>query len=137
MKALYKGKRVTVKDIVTVKNQYINNHKKLNKKLSSFGQNTQTEIQKAMEKAKQAAKEELKQEIWLENNPDFFDSYRTYLDEECCNKWSRNAPYTQCGNSSVHLLTESIRTIFFSGTHCLSLEQSSCQHGGLRSPSDP
>jgi hypothetical protein len=48
-------------------------HKKLNKKLSSFGQSTQTEIQKAMEKAKQAAKEELKQELWLENNPDFYD----------------------------------------------------------------
>ncbi len=48
-------------------------HKKLNKKLSSFGQNTQSEIQKAMEQAKRSAKEELKQELWLENNPDFFD----------------------------------------------------------------
>jgi hypothetical protein len=48
-------------------------HKKLNKKLSSFGQNTQSEIQKAMERTKQAAKEEVKQELWLENNPDFFD----------------------------------------------------------------
>lgn len=46
-------------------------HKKLNKKLASFGQNTQSEIQKAMEQAKAAAKDELKQEIWLENNPDF------------------------------------------------------------------
>jgi hypothetical protein len=47
-------------------------HKKLNKKLSSFGQNTQSEIQKAMEIAKQSAKEELKQEMFLENNPDFY-----------------------------------------------------------------
>ncbi len=47
-------------------------HKKLNKKLSSFGQTTHSEIQKAMETAKQAAKEELKQEIFLENNPDFY-----------------------------------------------------------------
>jgi hypothetical protein len=39
-------------------------HKKLNKKLSSFGQTTQSEIQKAMETAKQAAKEELKQEMF-------------------------------------------------------------------------
>lgn len=48
-------------------------HKKLNKTLSKFGQNTQSEIQKAMQMAKQTAKEELKQEMWLENNPDFYD----------------------------------------------------------------
>lgn len=48
-------------------------HKKLEKKLNKFGQNTQSEIQKAMEIAKKAAKEELKQEMWLENNPDFYD----------------------------------------------------------------
>lgn len=48
-------------------------HKKLEKKLNKFGQNTQGEIQKAMEIAKQAAKEEVKQEMWLENNPDFYD----------------------------------------------------------------
>lgn len=48
-------------------------HKKLNKTLNRFGQNTQSEIQKAMEMAKHAAKEELKQELWLENNPDFYD----------------------------------------------------------------
>jgi hypothetical protein len=48
-------------------------HKKLEKKLNKFGQNTQSEIQKAMEVAKQAAKEELKKEMWLENNPDFYD----------------------------------------------------------------
>jgi len=47
-------------------------HKKLNKKLSSFGQSTQSEIQKAMEQAKVAAKEELKQEMFLESNPDFY-----------------------------------------------------------------
>lgn len=48
-------------------------HKKLNKTLSKFGQNTQTEIQKAMEIAKKTAKEELKREMWLESNPDFYD----------------------------------------------------------------
>lgn len=48
-------------------------HKKLNKTLSKFGQNTQSEIQKAMETAKQKAKEELKQEMFLENRPDFYD----------------------------------------------------------------
>ena len=47
--------------------------KRLNKKLSKFGQATQTDIQRAMEQAKVAAKEELKQEMWLENNPDFYD----------------------------------------------------------------
>ena len=49
-------------------------HKRLNKKLSKFGQLTQSEIQKAMEFAKKTAKEELKQEMWLENNPDFHDT---------------------------------------------------------------
>ena len=48
-------------------------HRKLNKKLTQFGQNQQGEIQKAMEQAKHAAKEELKQEMWLENNPDFYE----------------------------------------------------------------
>lgn len=48
-------------------------HKKLEKKLNKFGQNTQSEIQKAMEIAKQTAKEELKKEMWLEKNPDFYD----------------------------------------------------------------
>lgn len=48
-------------------------HKKLNKKLSKFGENTHSEIQKGMELAKEKAKEELKQEMWLENNPDFYD----------------------------------------------------------------
>lgn len=47
-------------------------HKKLNKTLNKFGQNTQSEIQKAMQQAKEAAKEELKQELFLENNPDFY-----------------------------------------------------------------
>ncbi len=48
-------------------------HKRLEKKLSKFGQNQQYEIHKAMEMAKHAAKEELKQEMWLEQNPDFYD----------------------------------------------------------------
>lgn len=48
--------------------------RKLNRKLEKFGQSTQGEIQKAMEHAKHQAKEELKQELWLESNPDFFDT---------------------------------------------------------------
>lgn len=48
-------------------------HKKLDKKLAKFGQNTQSEIQKAMEVAKKSAKEELKREMWLDNNKDFYD----------------------------------------------------------------
>jgi hypothetical protein len=51
-------------------------HKRLNKKLSKFGENTQGEIQKAMEIAKHTAKEELRQELWLENNPDFYDTLK-------------------------------------------------------------
>ena len=52
---------------------YVDN-KKLDRKLSKFGENTQSEIQKAMEYAKNNAKEELRQEMWLENNPDFYDT---------------------------------------------------------------
>lgn len=48
--------------------------KRLSKTLNRFGQSTQSEIQKAMEQAKHAAKEELKQEMWLEQNPDFYDT---------------------------------------------------------------
>lgn len=48
--------------------------KKLEKKFQNFGQATQSEINKAMEMAKQKAKEELKQELWLEQNPDFYDT---------------------------------------------------------------
>ena len=47
--------------------------KKLNKKLASFGQNTQSEIQKAMEMAKETAKQEIRKESWMERNPDFYD----------------------------------------------------------------
>jgi len=61
-------------------------HKKLTKTLTKFGQNTQTEIQKGMEAAKQAAKEELKQEMWLENNPDFYDTLKH------AEKLAQNAP---------------------------------------------
>ena len=49
-------------------------HKKLNKTLSQYSQSTKSEIEKAMEVAKRAAKEELKQEMWLEQNPDFYDT---------------------------------------------------------------
>jgi len=51
-------------------------HRNLNKKLAKHGQATQSEIQKAMEQAKYSAKEELKQEMWLENNPDFYDTLK-------------------------------------------------------------
>lgn len=55
--------------------------KKLNKTLSKFGQNTQSDIHKAMEIAKQKAKEEIKQEMWLEGNPDFYDILQQYADK--------------------------------------------------------
>lgn len=48
-------------------------HKKLNKTLHKFGQQTQNDMQKAMEQAKFSAKEEIKREMWLENNPDFYE----------------------------------------------------------------
>jgi|ERR1700676_1095677 len=54
---------------------YVDN-KRLNKKLSKLGETTQTEIQKAMEYAKNNAKEELRQEMWIENNPDFYDTLK-------------------------------------------------------------
>jgi len=56
-------------------------HKKLNKTLSKFGQNTQSEIQKAMELAKHKAKEELKQEMFLDNNPDFYEILQKHADK--------------------------------------------------------
>jgi len=65
-------KQQTVDDDEDDSEPYVD-HKKLNKKLNKFGQNTQSEIHKAMDIAKQAAKDELKQEMWLENNPDFYD----------------------------------------------------------------
>jgi hypothetical protein len=51
-------------------------HKRLNKQLNKFGQNTKSEIQKAMEEAKRTAKEEVKREVWLEQNPDFYDTLK-------------------------------------------------------------
>lgn len=56
-------------------------HKKLNKTLSKFGQNTQSEIQKAMETAKHKAKEELKQEMWIESNPDFYEILQQHAEK--------------------------------------------------------
>ena len=52
-------------------------HKRLNKKLSKLGEITQSEIQKAMEHAKNNAKEELRQEMWIENNPDFYETLKS------------------------------------------------------------
>jgi len=60
--------------------------KRLAKKMNKFGQATQTEINKAMEQAKYAAKEELKQEMWLDNNPDFYDTL------QLAEKFAQEAP---------------------------------------------
>ncbi len=60
--------------------------KRLTKKMNKFGQATQTEINKAMEQAKYAAKEELKQEMWLDNNPDFYDTL------QLAEKFAQEAP---------------------------------------------
>ncbi len=54
--------------------------------MNKFGQATQTEINKAMEQAKYAAKEELKQEMWLDNNPDFYDTL------QLAEKFAQEAP---------------------------------------------
>jgi hypothetical protein len=62
-------------------------HKKLDKKLTKFGQSTQSEIQKAMEIAKVKAKEEIKQEMWLEGNPDFYDVLQNHSE-----KFAQKAP---------------------------------------------
>jgi len=48
-------------------------HKKLNKTLSKFEQNTMQKTQTEIQKAVQQAKEEARKEAWLEQNPDFFD----------------------------------------------------------------
>lgn len=56
-------------------------HKKLNKTLSKFGQQTQTEIEKAMEIAKRKAKEELKQEMFLETKPDFYETIQQHANK--------------------------------------------------------
>lgn len=60
--------------------------KRLTKKMNKFGQATQTEINKAMEQAKYAAKEELKQEMWLDNNPDFYETL------QLAEKFAQEAP---------------------------------------------
>lgn len=61
-------------------------HKKLKKQLNKYDQSNKSEIQKAMEQAKHAAKEELKQEMWLENNPDFYETL------ELADKFAQRAP---------------------------------------------
>lgn len=48
-------------------------HKKLNKTLKKFGQQSKTEIQNDIKQAVAQAKEEARQELFLEQNPDFFD----------------------------------------------------------------
>lgn len=47
--------------------------KKLERKLNSFGEKTQNDIQKTSEMTKQQVKDEIYQEMWLENNPDFME----------------------------------------------------------------
>jgi len=47
--------------------------RRLEKKLTKFGQVTQSEIEKAMQIAKEKAKEELRNEMWLETNSDFHE----------------------------------------------------------------
>lgn len=59
---------------------------KLKKSLSKFGESTKGEIHRAMEQAKHTAKEELRQEMWLDNNPDFYDTLKH------ANKFAERAP---------------------------------------------
>lgn len=58
---------------------YVDN-KRLEKKLAKFGMSTKNEIMQAMEETKRKAKEELKQEMWLENNPDFYDTMHKHAE---------------------------------------------------------
>lgn len=48
-------------------------HKRLEKKLSRFGENTENKIKNSMEATRNAVKDEIRQELWIENNPDFFE----------------------------------------------------------------
>jgi hypothetical protein len=48
-------------------------HKKLNKKLASFGDQNKKETISEIQKAVQQTRQEMKKEIWLENNPDFYE----------------------------------------------------------------
>ena len=52
--------------------------RKLNKKLGRFEQKTESQISKAMQEAKAAAKEELRREMWIEQNPDFYDTLQQH-----------------------------------------------------------
>jgi len=56
-------------------------HKRLDKKLNKFGQNTQKEIKNAMEQAKHLAKEELKQEMFLDGNADFHSILENFSED--------------------------------------------------------
>lgn len=49
-------------------------HKKLNKKLAKFGAQNDQRTQQEIKKNTQQIREEIKQELWLENNPDFYDT---------------------------------------------------------------
>lgn len=51
-------------------------HKNLSRQLNKFGEKTQSDIQKAMEEAKRAAKEEVRRDMWMEQNPDFYDTLK-------------------------------------------------------------
>jgi post-segregation antitoxin (ccd killing protein) len=48
-------------------------HKKLEKKLAKFGENTKKETRADIQQAVQAALEQERQNAWLEANPDFYD----------------------------------------------------------------
>lgn len=49
-------------------------HKKLNKKLAKFGQQSEQKTQQTIKNTAQSIREEIKREMWLENNPDFYDT---------------------------------------------------------------
>lgn len=48
-------------------------HKKLNKTLARFGQETQKQTQSEIQKAVHVALQEERKQNWIKNNPDFFD----------------------------------------------------------------
>ena len=58
--------------IVTMMKPYVR-HKKLNKTLAKFGEQTQKQTQSEIQRAVQTALAEERKQNWVKNNPDFFD----------------------------------------------------------------
>ncbi len=56
-------------------------HKKLRREQAKFGQQIKQETVSEIQKAVQQAREQERQEVWLESNPDFFDTLKNNADK--------------------------------------------------------